>query len=728
VLTRSSVAPVEEPPKQASVLRHRADVQGLRAVAVLLVVLNHVGIGVVKGGYIGVDVFFVVSGFLITGLLLRDADVHGRVRWQDFYARRARRLLPAATLTLVATGVAGVCLLNFIRAQALLHDSAWAAFFSANVRFARVGSDYFNRDLPASPLQHFWSLAVEEQFYLVWPLLLSLTLFGRRTFERSVRRRRSHQISTGRLVAVLVAIIAVSLTWSVLQTNSNRPGAYFSTLTRAWELAAGALLAVLASRRAIPERVARHGIIGWLGIAAIGAAAVLYGPGTAFPGFAAVLPVVGAGLILVGGLWSNANGPGRLLSLRPMTIVGDVSYGFYLIHWPLLVIARQHAGHDLGLATNLELVGIAFGAAVLSYYALENPLRRPGRLMRWEPSDGLALWPISIMCLTLMVTWGLGNTRTASVTQILAASAAKTPITTTTLQPPGAGQSAGTVDGSVPGTPLPADPAPAPKLSPVETSVTESVRLARVGAPLPGAMQPSFTELENGERADPRRVEACQTPKDQSAGKLCRQGAVGSSKKLVLLGNSHAGMWTHVFQAIAKQSNYEFVPLIKDSCGVENYSGLQSMEACQPWFEWAVSQVERLHADVVVLAITYTPLWANGTAAALAQLTTRSPRVVFLGDVPGLEKRPADCLLASNATMSSCTFKPLGYFPKANAAAPTVARAAGVQFIDTESWFCSSGLCPSVIGNTIPYSDTNHVSLAYSFELSDSLREALALA
>jgi hypothetical protein len=193
------------------------------------------------------------------------------------------------------------------------------------------------------------------------------------------------------------------------------------------------------------------------------------------------------------------------------------------------------------------------------------------------------------------------------------------------------------------------------------------------------------------------------------------------------LGNSHAGAWVHVVQAIAKQANYEFVPLIKESCGIENFTGLQSMEACAPWFDWAASQIDRIHPDVVVLAITNTPSWATATATALAQLREKAPRVVFLGDVPGLEKRPADCLLASAATMRTCTFKPLGYFPKANAAAPAVTSAAGAQFIDTESWFCSGGMCPSVIGDTIAYSDTNHVSLSYSFDLSDVLQNALAL-
>src|SRR5919197_5057379 len=152
---------------------HRDDIQGLRAVAVLLVVLDHAGVPFLRGGYVGVDVFFVLSGFLITGLLLSEAARRGSVSIGGFYARRARRIIPAAALTLLVTDVAAHHLLNFVRARQVISDSVWAAAFGANVHFAQ-GTDYFARGQPPSPLLHFWTLSVEEQFYLVWPALLAL--------------------------------------------------------------------------------------------------------------------------------------------------------------------------------------------------------------------------------------------------------------------------------------------------------------------------------------------------------------------------------------------------------------------------------------------------------------------------------------------------------------------------------------------------------------------------
>ena len=273
----------------------RPDIQGLRAVAVLLVALNHAGVKRLSGGYVGVDVFFVVSGFLITGWLLRRSQSAGEVPFRKFYAARARRILPAATLALVATVVASYHWLNYVRALQAFRDSIWAAFFAANVRFADIGTDYFTRNDPPSPLQHFWTLAVEEQFYVVWPALLALAVVGLRW--RHPRGSLTVDVAAKRrLTALLVVGIAVSLAYSIHETSINPVGAYFSTFARAWELAVGALVAVAASQLALLPRWIRASIT-WAGLAGVCAAAMTYTSQTPFPGYAALLPVLrnGAG-------------------------------------------------------------------------------------------------------------------------------------------------------------------------------------------------------------------------------------------------------------------------------------------------------------------------------------------------------------------------------------------------------------------------------------------------
>ncbi|MGA8848158.1 MAG: acyltransferase, partial [Nocardioides sp.] len=285
--------------------RFRGDVQGLRAVAVVLVILAHAGFAGLQGGYVGVDVFFVISGFLITGLLVREATDTGSVSLLGFYARRARRILPAATVVLVGTVIASAIFLPVLRTAEIFTDAVWAAFFAANVRFASVETDYFATDQPVSPLQHYWSLAVEEQFYVVWPvLLLLLALVVRRQVARGAAAPSLRALALGALGTLTV----LSLAWSVWVTYDSPASAYFSTFARGWELGLGSLLAV-----ALAAPV-RWRVRGWvmeaaavLGLVAIGASVALFSARTAMPGYAALLPVGGAVLLLaVGGLPGGA--------------------------------------------------------------------------------------------------------------------------------------------------------------------------------------------------------------------------------------------------------------------------------------------------------------------------------------------------------------------------------------------------------------------------------------
>ena len=359
-------------PAPAPSSSHRSDIQGLRAVAVLLVVLAHAGVGLTAGGFVGVDVFFVLSGFLITGLLLAEARKRGSVSLLEFYVRRSRRILPAAALTLLVTDVAAFFALNFVRAGDGVRDSLYAAGFASNFRFAARGVDYFAEGDPPSPFLHYWSLSVEEQFYVVWPLLLSLALFG-----VAVRaRRRPATLRERRLLAVVLVLATASLAWSVRLTATAPTGAYFSPFTRAWELGMGATLAVAASSLARAPSAAKV-ILGWAGLAAIAVAAVAFSEGTPFPGAAALVPTVGTALAIVAGMGAETPrlAVARLLALRPMLVVGDRSYAFYLWHWPALVLADAYAGRQLPVSGKLAVVAGAFVLSCVSYALVENPIR-----------------------------------------------------------------------------------------------------------------------------------------------------------------------------------------------------------------------------------------------------------------------------------------------------------------------------------------------------------------
>ena len=337
--------------------------------AVALVVLFHAGVPFLRGGYVGVDVFFVLSGFVITGLLLRRSTSRRGMGMVDFYARRARRILPMATVVIVATMVASYAVLGQFVGRGVADDARWTAVFLANVHAINVGTDYFHAGGPVSPLLHYWSLSVEEQFYLVFPMLLAgaLVLGSRRARPR-------------RVAMLLTGIVVSSLLLSGIQTRWSPLVAYFSPFTRAWELGLGGLCVLLTPWAARWPRAVGLAA-GWIGLAGILAASTLFDPLTPFPGLAALLPVGATALVILAGSSTLASGPEVLLGRRSMQWGGDVSYSLYLWHWPVLVIAAEATTHPLAPGIRVLLVLAAVAMAEGSRRLVEDPVRHARALM-----------------------------------------------------------------------------------------------------------------------------------------------------------------------------------------------------------------------------------------------------------------------------------------------------------------------------------------------------------
>ena len=337
----------------------------MRAVAVGLVVAYHAGIPGISGGFIGVDVFFVISGFLITRLLLDDATRHGTIDLADFYARRVRRILPALVVVVVFA-MAAMPLVSFTSAQIeLASASAMAAiFFYSNFFFWNQAESYFAPQLELLPLLHTWSLAIEEQFYMVWPLALLALVVAARRFKRDVV-----SLSARFFVVVLLSSLAFSI-WS----TSQRPiGAFYLMPSRAWELATGALLVVHAARfHALSERL--RTALRVAGLTGIVAAGVLYNPATPFPGTAAIVPVLSTALVIAS-VENVTGGGGSLLASRPMVFVGLLSYSWYLWHWTLLSLRRLYVLGERSLTLDVLACVVAFGLAYLTYRFVETPVR-----------------------------------------------------------------------------------------------------------------------------------------------------------------------------------------------------------------------------------------------------------------------------------------------------------------------------------------------------------------
>jgi peptidoglycan/LPS O-acetylase OafA/YrhL len=349
--------------KHGSTAPFRSDVEGLRAIAVSLVLLYHAHFLGLRGGYVGVDVFFVLSGFLITRLLVDAASSTKTARhvMLQFYARRIRRLLPLSCVVLLVTLWCSYHWLGFLRGNSIAQDTRWSSVFLANIHFGRVGTDYLGSQSLPSPIQHFWSLAVEEQFYLVWPALVLLLVRS----VRSAWRQSTLRYAFG-------GIAAVSFMWCLYQTRTNGTWAYFSPATRTWELAVGALVAVESPRFARLPRQALV-VVGWLGLAVAVTSAFVFGKGTSFPGSAAGVPVLGTAMVLISG--GTANPVVSVLSLRPLQWLGKISYSLYLWHWPLLIIAEGHQGSPLSAPYRVLLLVGAVLISIASYHIVENPVR-----------------------------------------------------------------------------------------------------------------------------------------------------------------------------------------------------------------------------------------------------------------------------------------------------------------------------------------------------------------
>ena len=698
----------------------RLDLQGLRALAVLLVVLNHASNSFVTGGYVGVDVFFVLSGYLITGILLRegfgrDGVAPGRISIRGFYSRRVRRILPAASLTLVVTSIAVFIVYDlrradFLQTKVVLLDALAASLFYSNIRFAATTTNYFaqaSTTMP-SPFQHFWSLSVEEQFYLVWaPVVAGAFYVSRRLAHRRTRspeRQRDESLRRGatRMVGVLIASACVlSLVWSIRDTAGNPQAAYFSTPARVWELGCGATLALLAARTRPLPLILRE-LVGWVGFGMIVAAALLYSSKTSFPGYAALLPVIGSALIIVAGMTSTPAGVDRMLSTRPLPYIGDRSYTFYLWHYPALILVWQAAGRVLPAGINLLVLTGAFMLSSFTYKFYENPLRFTRWLRGWRTA---AVVPVALTACVTAVIVPIASFQGSLATQASASTHARVSALT-----PAPGQAAPTDLWR--STPIPA--------------VAAAVKSAKRNAPLPKAIVPSMKELEQENATGGGIVPAGCEPTFGSGvtGRVCRLGDTSSHRVVVVLGDSQAGTWMPGLVAVARAQHFAVVPLDKPGCFVTRVHTNLPGWPCANWYRWALGRDKALHpVATIVMFLLATPLQQHpsSTVSDMQSVLSEVTHGVLLADQPSQNQQPDVCLYKAGANMGKCSARvPSTYVPLMKALA-RMATLAHHPVIPTLQWFCADGSCPMVINNTLTVRDLDHMTKQYSAELAPLL-------
>ena len=700
----------------------RPDIEGLRALAVLAVVLFHADVPGLGGGFVGVDVFFVISGFLITGLLWREASTVGTVRLRSFFGARARRLLPASAFVGVVTMIASALLLPPLQVRAVTLDGITSALYVSNYWFIGSGVQYFGHQslLSPSPFQHYWSLGVEEQFYLVWPILIIGTAWLIRRARR-ITNRSDATSSVRPYLVVLALIVVVSFALSLVLTYLIPPIAFFSLPTRAWQLAVGGLVALTVVHWSrLTARWAA--LLGWTGLAMILLACTQFSGTTSYPGTAALLPTLGAVLVLGAGCAEPTRGCGRVLGLSPMGAIGRVSYSWYLWHWPVLVLTPALVGHQVGLPAKLVAVLVSLGLAVLTLRFVENPLRFAERV-RHSPSASLALGgaatAVAVCVGAVLLVWvptPVGHGPAAKSITIAAA-----PV------PPGSDM--GAYDAAVENV-----------FGQVRAAVAASLDTQAV----PSNLNPPLTD-QTAQQMGILTNGCLRVLPFDSGHPDCVAGDPASKTTVALLGDSRAAMFNPAFQQIADQRHWRLLMMAKAGCPITELPYSKHFNALAEGFQrcaqWRTDILARLRAERPQLVVVstaraydaggahtmvpglemYDEAWLRSLTHLVQQLRDTGAKVLVLGPTADPPAPVPLCLSGHLDDASVCAAEWSTKHGPGIAAETAATQAGGGQYADVTDLFCSANRCPAIVGNTMVYFDAGHFTREYSELLAPAL-------
>lgn len=670
--------------------RKRPDIQALRALAVCLVVAFHIRPAWVPGGFVGVDIFFVISGFLITGSLTSEALRSGRIQLRAFWARRVRRLMPAATVVLAVALIGMTALLPLSTWPTVIQQVAASALSVQNWALVAQSVDYLQLGAAPTPVQHFWSLSVEEQFYVMWPLLLALGLLVSRRLARA-------PLALWRALTVVLGL--GFLAWSIIETSTSPATAYFSTATRAWELLLGACLVFWTPQRRLHQRGASVTVI--LGIVFIAASVVLISPASPFPGAIALLPTFGAALFIAGGSGAAPVKPiANLMSWRPVTWVGDISYSLYLWHWPIIVflVALTPASVDLPPTLAVLAIALSFALAALSWRFVEQPFQRPRSL------TGASLQRTAILGGSLLAITG--------------------------LLVGGASLNFGRIVHDID---VETDPRNFPGGRVLDPNYDASAWNDVTVAPIPTIGQRLTFEPQ-------LTLECLSLDKDPKI-TTCEAGDTTSDTVVFLVGDSHAGQWLGALDEEGKVHHWKIIFAGKQYCSMSNRTEFFSLdkplaryEECVEWNSSIAGYVQKLHPDLVVAGaldygypnwmdprdhVDYDQLVSHGYSGAWKPIIDAGIPVVAIKEVPRFRDTATVCMERSGATIEGCSET----LESLTSDGPSWLQLATEQepragLIDMNSGLCPDGVCRPVIGNVYTYRDDSHVSDPYSRSLA----------
>ncbi|MHA7191154.1 acyltransferase family protein [Arthrobacter sp. MDT2-16] len=644
--------------------RFRPEVQGLRALAVLMVVCYHIWFGRVSGG---VDVFLLVSAFLLSLSFLRRVESGKPLDLARHWLHQFKRLLPAVVVVLLGTLAASYVLVPQSRWAGILEQSWASLFYVQNWVLASDAVDYYAEDHSlASPLQHFWSLSVQGQVFILWPLLFLGSSWAARRYRLKFR---------GVMLLVFGALFAGSLVFSIWETGTNQAYAYFDTRTRLWEFAIGTLLALALPFIRLPRFL--RVLAGWVGVAAMLSGGFLLDVQGQFPGYVALWPLVAAALVIIAGQTGSRVGADRFLSSKPLVRVGDLSYALYLWHWPVLVLAliwRDRASP--GVLGGLLVIAVSFALAYLTMRFVERPLRA----LAWADARRRRAVIVLAVCLGLVAAPLTGWQQSLRVE---------------------AERIAANADVNNPGA-LVLDP-----------------RLA-VTAPSGVPLAPAVTDMQKEYLDVGERCSGEEAPDDSLIRDQCSTLRFSDTpdRHLVVVGSSHAQQWAVPLVELARERNWEITFFLLGACpyGLETE---ESADWCTDWNAAVTGHVMDLDPDAVYTVGTAArvedpqDVVLPGFTDAANRLMDAGIQVVAVRDNPRFSQHMVQCVENEGADSPACNPSRAQTISRTPPSAQLSEEAPGLVFLDFSDIICALDLCPAVIGNVYVYIDDNHLSATY---------------
>jgi peptidoglycan/LPS O-acetylase OafA/YrhL len=651
------------------VKKYRPEIEGVRAVAAFLVAIYHIWLGTVSGG---VDVFFIVSGYLITTSLLSKMARSGGINLLEYLLGLAKRLFPIAFTVLFMTSLASIVLMPQSQWKQIIAESFTSAFYFQNWQLANNAVDYLAKNNEASPFQHFWALSIQGQFYVTWPIIILLAFFiGKRVLKTPPRKT---------LLALLTLIFAASLGYSVYITAANQPWAYFDTFARVWEFSLGGILALVIPYFNIKKFISN--MLGWLGLAIVCSTGILLPVSTVFPGYAALVPTTGVILIIIAAENSSHFGADRLLGSKPFLFFGSISYSFYLWHWPLLIFYFAYFGTEkVSLQGGLMILIMSFILSLFTTKGIETPVRK---MNVKEPKYKLATILAAFMLPVFIVSITWGTTFNQTIASL---------------------EEEYVVD-----------------IPPMEVSAISNDRepVTEVFEIIPSTVYvkedlPTFYANRD-----------CFSEYNDPTVKRCSYGeTVYPDYTIALVGGSHSGHWFPALEELAANHKLRIDVYNKDACRFsdDNFNG-QLHDSCMEWNE---KLIDLLKADPPDYIFTTANVGKGDTIPTgfLNQWKKLEgiAEVFAVRDTPRMLVDPPLCVDEGELTKCSAPRQAVlaDVLPWEN----TEGIPSNVTFADLSQFFCDNENCKPVIGNILAYRDLHHISTYYSKMLAPALAEHL---